>query len=128
MWLFIKWLKWSIPLLEQGKFLGAMITIMVEHNYYACIKTHLICAREDGITAWQAVFITKRESTIKKKWLKCSCNVGMRDLPDMYARSPRNIRRPRAEGILIRWITSAHVTSNTYASLSALLPYLYNNE
>ena len=35
-----------------------------------------------------------------------SCNMGMSDLPDMYARSPR------AEGIHIRRITSAHVTTN----------------
>ena len=37
-----------------------------------------------------------------------SCNMGARDLPDMYARSPR------AEGIHIRRITSAHVTSTMY--------------
>jgi len=34
--------------------------------------------------------------------------MGMRDLPDMYARSPR------AEGIHIRQITNAHVTNNMY--------------
>ena len=37
-----------------------------------------------------------------------SCNMGTRDLPDMYAQSPR------AEGIHIRQITRAHVTSNMY--------------
>ena len=37
-----------------------------------------------------------------------SCNMGMRDFPDMYAQSPR------AEGIHIRQITRAHVTSNMY--------------
>ena len=35
-----------------------------------------------------------------------SCNMGMSDLPDMYAQSPR------AEGIHIRQIISAHVTTN----------------
>ena len=40
-----------------------------------------------------------------------SCNMGMRDLPDMYTRSPR-AAGPRAEGIHIRQITSAHVTTN----------------
>ena len=34
-----------------------------------------------------------------------SCNMGIRDLLDMYAQSPR------AAGIHIRQITSAHVTS-----------------
>ena len=37
-----------------------------------------------------------------------SCNMGTRDLPDMYAQSPR------AEGIHIRQITRAHVTSSMY--------------
>ena len=35
-----------------------------------------------------------------------SCNMGMRDLPDMCAQSLR------AEGVHIRQITSAYVTSN----------------
>ena len=39
-----------------------------------------------------------------------SCNMGMSDLPDMYAQSPR-AAGPRAEGIYIRQITSAHVTT-----------------
>ena len=39
--------------------------------------------------------------------------MGARDLPDMYARSPR-AAGPRAEGIHIRRITSAHVTSTMY--------------
>ena len=34
-----------------------------------------------------------------------SCNIGTSDLPDMYDQSPR------AEGIHIRQITSAHVTT-----------------
>ena len=42
-----------------------------------------------------------------------SCNMGARDLPDMYARSLR-ATGPRAEGIHIRRITSAHVTSTMY--------------
>ena len=40
-----------------------------------------------------------------------SCNMGTSDLPDMYARSPR-AAGPRAEGIHIRRITSARVTTN----------------
>ena len=36
------------------------------------------------------------------------CNMDMRDLPNMYARSPR------AEGIHIRQIMNAHVTSVMY--------------
>ena len=36
------------------------------------------------------------------------CNMAMRDLPDMYAQSPR------AEGIHIRQITNGHVTSIMY--------------
>ena len=40
-----------------------------------------------------------------------SCNIGMSDLPDMYAQSPR-AAGPRAEGIHIRQITSAYVTTN----------------
>ena len=45
---------------------------------------------------------------------KCNgCNMGTRDLPDMYAQSPR-ATGPRAEGIHIRQITRAHVTSNMY--------------
>ena len=37
-----------------------------------------------------------------------SCNMGVRDLPDMYAQSPR------ARGIHISQIMRAHVTSNMY--------------
>ena len=49
-----------------------------------------------------------------------SCNMGTRDLPDMYALSPALViclicmpkaRGLRAEGIHIRQITSAHVTT-----------------
>ena len=39
--------------------------------------------------------------------------MGTRDLPDMYAQSPR-AAGPRAEDIHIRRITSAHVTSTMY--------------
>ena len=55
------------------------------------------------------------------------CNMGTRDLPDMYAQSPRAAGQraegihispraagQRAEGIHIRQITRAHVTSNMY--------------
>ena len=57
------------------------------------------------------------------------CNMGARDLPDMYARSPR-AAGPRDEGIHIRQITSAHVTSNMYhfrawASAKQLKPDTY---
>ena len=40
-----------------------------------------------------------------------SCNIGTCDMPDMYAQSPR-AAGPRAEGIHIRQITSAYVTTN----------------
>ena len=55
--------------------------------------------------------------------------MGARDLPDMYARSPR-AAGPRDEGIHIRQITSAHVTSNMYhfrawASAKQLKPDAY---
>ena len=58
-----------------------------------------------------------------------SCNMGARDLPDMYTRSPR-AAGPRDEGIHIRQITSAHVTSNMYhfrawASAKQLKPDTY---
>jgi len=39
--------------------------------------------------------------------------MGMRDLPDMYTQSPRAAGL-RAEGIHIRQIMNAHVTSNMY--------------
>ena len=42
-----------------------------------------------------------------------SCNMGGRDLPDMYAQNPR-AAGPRAEGIHIRQIPTAHVTSDMY--------------
>ena len=65
-----------------------------------------------------------------------SCNMGVRDLPDMYAQSPR-AAGPRTEGIHIRQIMSAHVTSNMHhfrhsKNLLKLtgfcFAYLYNNE
>ena len=42
-----------------------------------------------------------------------SCNMAMRDLPDMYARSLR-VAGPRAEGIHIRQIMNGHVTTIMY--------------
>ena len=42
-----------------------------------------------------------------------SCNMAMRDLPDMYTRSPR-AAGPRDEGIHIRQITNGHVTTIMY--------------
>ena len=42
-----------------------------------------------------------------------TCNMAIRDLPDMYAQSPR------AEGIHIRQILHGHVTTITYSSLQA---------
>ena len=42
-----------------------------------------------------------------------SCNIGMRDLPDMYARNPRAVGL-RVEGIHIEQITNCHVTSIMY--------------
>ena len=41
------------------------------------------------------------------------CNMGARDLSDMYARSPR-AAGPREEGMHVRQITSAHVTNDMY--------------
>ena len=46
--------------------------------------------------------------------LHISCNMGTRDLPNMYARSPRACG-PQASGKHIRQITSAHVTTITCA-------------
>ena len=42
--------------------------------------------------------------------IRNSCNIGTSDLPDMYAQSPR-AAGPRAEGIHIRQIMSAYVTT-----------------
>ena len=42
-----------------------------------------------------------------------SCNMAMRDLPDMYARSPRACG-PLALGIHIRQITNGHVITIMY--------------
>ena len=52
-------------------------------------------------------------STPTSRGLCNSCNMGMRDLPDMYAQSLR-AAGPRAEGRNIRQITRAHVISNMY--------------
>jgi len=52
-----------------------------------------------------------RFTNISNNILCNSCNMGTRDLPDMYAQSPR-AAGPRAEGIHIRQITNAHVTTN----------------
>ena len=56
--------------------------------------------------------ITLRCSNVHGKICN-SCNMGMRDLPDMYARSPRAAGL-RPEGIHIRQIMNAHVTSVMY--------------
>ena len=40
-----------------------------------------------------------------------SCNIGISDLPNMYAQTSR-AAGPRAESIHIRQITSAYVTTN----------------
>ena len=45
--------------------------------------------------------------------LHITCNMCTRDLPDMYALSPRACG-PRASGIHIRQIPRAHVTTITY--------------
>ena len=44
--------------------------------------------------------------------LRISCNIGMSDLPDMYALSPQACGA-RAVGIHIRQITHAYVTTIT---------------
>ena len=48
--------------------------------------------------------------------LHISCNMCTRDLPDMYALSPRACD-PRALGIHIRQIPRVHVTTITYEPL-----------
>ena len=45
-----------------------------------------------------------------------TCNMGARDLPDMYALSPQACG-PRASGIHIRQIPHAHACYNYYMSL-----------
>ena len=48
------------------------------------------------------------------RWCLCnSCNMAMRDLPDMYAQGPRTTGL-RAEGIHIWQITNGHVTTIMY--------------
>ena len=52
----------------------------------------------------------------KRVFCKAICNgynMGMRDLPDMYAQSLKAVG-PSAEGIHIRQITNGHVTSIMY--------------
>ena len=56
-------------------------------------------------------FRFKKLSTLAALDTSNSCNIGTSDLPDMYAQSPR-ATDPRAEGIHIRQITSAYVTTN----------------
>ena len=41
-----------------------------------------------------------------------SLNMGTSDLPDMHAQSPRATATARADGIHMRQITCAHVTTN----------------
>ena len=48
--------------------------------------------------------------------LHISCNIGMSDLPDMYALSPRACG-PRVLGIYIRQITRAYVMTITCSKL-----------
>ena len=48
--------------------------------------------------------------------LHITCNMCTRDLPDMYALSPRACG-PQASGIHIRQIPRAHVTTITYCIL-----------
>ena len=55
------------------------------------------------------------------KVLHISCNMGTRDLHDMYALSPRACG-PQALGMHIRQITCVHVTTIT-CTLSALAFY-----
>ena len=52
-----------------------------------------------------------------------SCNVGTRDLPDMYAWKPR-VAGPRADNIRVRQIRNAYVTSNMYH----FRPAIYNSQ
>ena len=49
-----------------------------------------------------------------------TCNMGSRDLPDMYALSPWDCG-PRALGIHIRQIPPAHVTTYTSTEQQTLL-------
>ena len=58
-------------------------------------------------------------SQLAKKVLHITCNMGTRDLPDMYALSPRACGS-RALGIHIRQITCAHVTTITYVVMARL--------
>ena len=55
-----------------------------------------------------------------------TCNMGARDMPDMYAFSPRACG-PRASGIHIRQIPRAHVTTITYTVPPTLLEADTNN-
>ena len=57
--------------------------------------------------------IQSRYSFLNIQLLCISCNIGRRDLPDMYTQSAR-ATGPRAEGIHIRQIPTAHVTSDMY--------------
>ena len=50
------------------------------------------------------------------KVIHITCNMGRRDLPDMYAFSPW-VCGPRASDIQIRQIPPAHVTTYTYSSV-----------
>ena len=56
--------------------------------------------------------------------LHISCNMGIRDLPDMYALSPRACG-PRAPGIYIRQIPRAHVTTYTCTTLCSMSSHPY---
>ena len=52
-------------------------------------------------------------ATYCKNGIFNSCNIGTRDLPDMYAQRQRAADL-KVEGIHIRQIMSIHVTSNMY--------------
>ena len=60
-------------------------------------------------------YITDQGESMVVVYICNNCNMGTRDLLDMYARSPR------AEGIHIRQIMSTHVTSNNVIITSGTL-------
>ena len=79
------------------------------------IKVHqsshhpILCSTHTLFLCSQLEYIIKLQDSIyseKTEWFTFySCNMGTSGLPDMYVQSPR------AEGIHIRQITSAHVTA-----------------
>ena len=78
-------------------------------NLRLCLaRMKIKCMKSLPILCLQEVAICIEANT---SWIRISCNMGMRDLPDMYARSPR-AAGPRAEAIHIRQIPSVHVTTD----------------